>query len=93
MIFLFYLICQIKFSVPQLFHLFGYTCPRHRLPKYNVTTKLLEGIPSHLNLVNAFLCILGPLSEKQLCIVLMFFQTLCCLLGLAVRYSLVEYLY
>ncbi|ETO30405.1 hypothetical protein RFI_06714, partial [Reticulomyxa filosa] len=86
-------ILNFLYSVPQLFGLCGYTCPRHRLPFYNTKTKLLEGIPSNLNLVNAFLCLLGPMSERTLCIVLLIFQTLCCCLGLFVRYRLAYLLY
>lgn len=33
-------IINFVYSVPQLFHLVP--CPRHRLPKYNATTDLLE---------------------------------------------------
>mmetsp|Transcript_57975 Transcript_57975/g.118632 ORF Transcript_57975/g.118632 Transcript_57975/m.118632 type:complete len:388 (+) Transcript_57975:178-1341(+) len=79
------------YSLPQLF---GFVpCPRHRLPKYNTQTQLLEGIPSNLNLVNLALLITGPLSERSLCLLLLVFQVLCCSLAFAIRYSPVAELF
>lgn len=79
------------YSLPQLF---GFVvCPRHRLPRYNMQTKLLEGIPSNMNLVNLTLLITGPLSERALCIVLLTFQVVCCGLAFAIRYSPVAELF
>jgi len=86
-------IFNFLYSLPQLFEIFGYKCPRHRLPKYNIETKLLEGIPSNLNLVNLFLIIFGPMSERSLCILLLVFQYFCCLFGLFARYKLAIFMY
>merc|ERR1712154_685476 len=36
-------ILNFLYSVPQLFGLWGYKCPRHRLPRYDTETKLLYG--------------------------------------------------
>ena len=60
------------YSLPQLVGIVF--CPRHRLPRFNTETKLLEGIPTNLNLVNLTLLITGPLSERTLCLVLLAFQ-------------------
>jgi len=58
-------IFNFVYSVPQLF---GYIpCPRHRLPTYNVKTGKLEKIKTNLNLINLYLWIRGPLTEKRLC--------------------------
>ncbi|KAA8497365.1 UDP-N-acetylglucosamine--dolichyl-phosphate N-acetylglucosaminephosphotransferase [Porphyridium purpureum] len=78
------------YSLPQLIGIVP--CPRHRLPKYNVETKKLEPIKSHLNLVNLTLLCTGPLTEKRLCEVLMLFQVACCSAGLAMRYLVIKYL-
>lgn len=71
------------YSLPQLVGIVP--CPRHRLPRYNRETKKLEGIASHLNLVNLVLLITGPLSEQHLCVLLLAFQVLCCTIGLLLR--------
>eukprot|EP00331_Platyophrya_macrostoma_P001905 CAMPEP_0176424710 /NCGR_PEP_ID=MMETSP0127-20121128/10985_1 /TAXON_ID=938130 /ORGANISM="Platyophrya macrostoma, Strain WH" /LENGTH=361 /DNA_ID=CAMNT_0017805791 /DNA_START=36 /DNA_END=1118 /DNA_ORIENTATION=- len=52
-------------SVPQLIGIIH--CPRHRLPKLNTETKKLEGVKMNLNLVNQFLIITGPMTEKDAC--------------------------
>lgn len=73
------------YSLPQLF---GFVpCPRHRLPKYNIQTRLLESRPEQLNLVNLVLYLTGPMSERSLCILLLVFQVACCALGFYIRYS------
>lgn len=46
-------IINFLYSLPQLFGLVF--CPRHRLPRYNVQTRLLEGKKENLNLVTALL--------------------------------------
>ena len=86
-------ILNFLYSVPQLFKLFGYDCPKHRLAKYNTKTKLLEGKPTNLNLLNLFLCVLGPTSERNLCVYLLTFQFASGLLALGIRYGLSQYLY
>jgi len=63
---------NFAYSLPQLL---GFVkCARHRLPKYNTQTQLLEGQSEHMNLVNLTLRMTGPMSERSLCIVLLVFQ-------------------
>eukprot|EP00285_Hemiselmis_virescens_P009170 CAMPEP_0173401562 /NCGR_PEP_ID=MMETSP1356-20130122/51261_1 /TAXON_ID=77927 ORGANISM="Hemiselmis virescens, Strain PCC157" /NCGR_SAMPLE_ID=MMETSP1356 /ASSEMBLY_ACC=CAM_ASM_000847 /LENGTH=347 /DNA_ID=CAMNT_0014361719 /DNA_START=51 /DNA_END=1094 /DNA_ORIENTATION=+ len=75
------------YSLPQLVGIVP--CPRHRLPKYNTQTQLLEGKPDNLNLVNLTLLITGPLSERTLCIVLLAFQIVCCIAGFGIRHTVI----
>ena len=87
-------VINFLWSTPQLFKLVP--CPKHRLPKFNAQTGLME--PSkmkrgetefvNMTLINAFLQIFGPMSEQQLCIALLAFQTVCCMFGLYIRYNL-----
>ena len=86
-------ILNFVYSIPQLFGLFGYHCPRHRLPKYNSNTKLLEGNKNYLNLVNLCLNICGPMNERNLCITLLSFQFIVCTFGLYLRYNFENWLY
>jgi len=83
---LFFLPQLINFviSVPQLVGLVP--CPRHRTPKFNPETGLLE--PTYnFTVINAYLCVFGPTQEGALTLRLAVFQVLCCALGFAVRYS------
>ena len=50
-------------------------------PSYNFT------------LINAWLYLFGPRSEKNLCIHLVLFQIFCCSLALAARYQAIVYFY
>ena len=87
-------VINFLWSTPQLFKLVP--CPKHRLPKFNAQTGFME--PSkmkrgetefvNMTLINVFLQIFGPMSEQQLCIVLLAFQTVCCMFGLYIRYNL-----
>ena len=84
-------IANFLYSVPQLFKFVH--CPRHRLPKLDTTTGLLH--PSmatethyNMNLVNLFLRILGPQTERQLCMALLTLQAACCIAGFMIRYVL-----
>ena len=86
-------ILNFLYSVPQLFKLFGYNCPKHRLPRHDTNTGLLHGMESNLNLVNLFLRIFGPMNEKQLCICLLFFQFVTGIFALGVRYFFTFLLY
>mmetsp|Transcript_4022 Transcript_4022/g.8699 ORF Transcript_4022/g.8699 Transcript_4022/m.8699 type:complete len:199 (-) Transcript_4022:31-627(-) len=79
------------YSLPQLFHIIP--CPRHRLARYDKETGLLHGVKSHMNLLNLTLLILGPMTERSLCIVLMVFQGLCCGLGFFIRYWVAAQVY
>ncbi|PPR92492.1 hypothetical protein GOBAR_AA28178 [Gossypium barbadense] len=58
-------------SLPQLS---GYVkCPRHRLPRFNPETGLLTGTRDG-TLINFYLRMVGPKSEKMLCIHLLLVQ-------------------
>ena len=85
-------IANFLYSSPQLFKLVP--CPRHRLPRLDVNTGLLH--PSlvtrepgesrvNMNLVNLFLQILGPQTERTLCLAMLTLQAGCCAAGFAVR--------
>jgi UDP-N-acetylglucosamine--dolichyl-phosphate N-acetylglucosaminephosphotransferase len=74
----------LLFFIPQLFNfvislpqLFGIVhCPRHRLPTMDLKTgKLNTTFPQNLNLINFALWLTGPLSEKQLSVLLVWLQT------------------
>eukprot|EP00389_Voromonas_pontica_P003984 GDKH01005903.1.p1 GENE.GDKH01005903.1~~GDKH01005903.1.p1 ORF type:complete len:393 (+),score=83.94 GDKH01005903.1:183-1361(+) len=77
-------ILNFLISTPQLFGLIP--CPRHRIPKLNPATGRLEPTPN-LTIINLLLRVTGPLRERDLTIALLFFQLVCCSVGLAVRYS------
>jgi len=75
-------ILNFVLSMPQLLKIVP--CPRHRLPKYNQTTGLLD--PTYnFNLVNGFLYIFGPMTEDQLCKVCLIFQAVSCAVALILR--------
>ena len=92
-------VMNFVWSTPQLFKLIP--CPKHRLPKFNCQTGLME--PSrvmhgkrevvNMTLINACLQICGPMSEQQLCIVLLSFQSVCCAMGLYFRYNLANLIF
>lgn len=71
-------------SLPQLVGIVK--CQRHRLPRLNEQTMKLEGKKENLNLVNYWLLIFGPKTEKRLCVELMIFQGVCCLLAYVIKY-------
>lgn len=52
-------------SIPQLFGIVP--CPRHRLPCFSKEHGTLTGVTTHLNLINQYLRLRGPLPEKRLC--------------------------
>lgn len=80
-------------SAPQILRLFGLTCPRHRLPRFNAKTGKLEGQTINHNLVNGVLLILGPMTEERLCVLLLAMQVACCALGLFLRYEVAQWFY
>ncbi|KAJ4792350.1 UDP-N-acetylglucosamine--dolichyl-phosphate N-acetylglucosaminephosphotransferase [Rhynchospora pubera] len=78
-------ILNFLYSCPQLF---GFVhCPRHRLPRFDTQTGLLTGT-NDMNLVNLFLRLFGRCTEKSLCIRLLIFQALSCLMCFGLRYIL-----
>eukprot|EP01133_Synstelium_polycarpum_P004354 gene4354-5084_t len=84
-------ILNFLYSVPQLFGLIP--CPRHRVPKHNPETGKMEAIPTNLTLLNLFLMIFGPMTEKQLCVYLLAFQGVCCGIGFGIRYFVAPYFF
>jgi len=78
-------------SLPQLIGIIP--CPRHRLPRLNKKTGKLEGISTHWNLVNMFLLLLGPMTERDLCVVILGFHVLCSLGAFFIRYYLSTYFF
>lgn len=78
------------YSIPQLFGLVP--CPRHRLPKFNKDTGKLEGVKTHYNLVNLVLLVMGPMTERSLCVFLLVFQVVCCSGGLFTRAMYLKYM-
>jgi len=78
-------------SIPQLIGIIP--CPRHRLPRLNKHTGKLEGIKTNLTLINLVLHITGPMTERDLGILLIILQVLSSVLGLYLRYSLASYFY
>lgn len=93
-------ILNFLLSLPQILSLFGVNdsfpgkkCPRHRLPKFDQTTRLLSGEKMKLNVVNQWLRVFGPMTERQLCIQLMAFQAVCCGLAFFVRYNVSQWFF
>ncbi|KAJ0978043.1 hypothetical protein J5N97_013517 [Dioscorea zingiberensis] len=78
-------VLNFLYSCPQLFKIIP--CPRHRLPRFDPQTGLLTGTKDG-TLVNLFLRLFGQSTEKSLCIRLLFFQALSCLLCFWLRYIL-----
>ncbi|KAL3689472.1 hypothetical protein R1sor_015781 [Riccia sorocarpa] len=70
-------VINFLYSTPQLFKIVY--CPRHRLPSFDPKTKLLTG-SNDMNLVNLFLRTFGRCTEQTLCIRLLLFQALCCVI-------------
>eukprot|EP01113_Clastostelium_recurvatum_P033102 TRINITY_DN4340_c0_g1_i3.p1 TRINITY_DN4340_c0_g1~~TRINITY_DN4340_c0_g1_i3.p1 ORF type:complete len:397 (+),score=93.67 TRINITY_DN4340_c0_g1_i3:77-1267(+) len=81
-------ILNFLYSLPQLFGLIP--CPRHRVPEFRLGTGKMHAIKTNLTILNLFLWILGPMTERQLCIVALIFQILCCGLGFFIRYYVAE---
>lgn len=92
-------ILNFLYSIPQLFKIIP--CPRHRLPKYNTATQMVEcsHIPNdpsnraNRTLINLCLQVCGPMSEERLCVFLLSFQVLCCVGAFIIRYFLSSYFY
>ena len=78
-------IFNFVYSVPQLFKFVP--CPRHRLPRYEVSTGLLHPT-ANWNLVNLMLQVFGPCTEKQLCIRILVLQALSCVIAFVFRHML-----
>ncbi|TYZ67988.1 hypothetical protein PybrP1_012499 [[Pythium] brassicae (nom. inval.)] len=91
-------VLNFVYSLPQLLKLVP--CPRHRLPKFNAATGLLEpstitptSTRSNYTVLNLFLVVFGPMKENRLVLALLAFQVLCCALAFYIRYGLSSYLY
>jgi len=121
-------VLNFVWSVPQLFKFVP--CPRHRLPRLNSETGLMEpstfechpddyrwlkritkaltrrsgnrsvnggekeldAIPN-MTVINLCLQVLGPMSERDLCVVLLGLQVLCCGFGFFCRYYLAKFFF
>lgn len=90
-------IINFLWSTPQLFKFIP--CPKHRLPKFNAKTGMMEASKVvsrgnvekvNMTLINLFLQIFGPMSEENLALSLLAFQTFCCGFGFYVRYELAQ---
>lgn len=84
-------VLNFLYSTPQLFKIVH--CPKHRLPIRDASTGLLHPSKAtetryNMNLVNLFLRIFGPCTEKQLCRRLMAFQFASCAFAFGARYVL-----
>jgi UDP-N-acetylglucosamine--dolichyl-phosphate N-acetylglucosaminephosphotransferase len=77
-------------SLPQLFHIIP--CPRHRIPKFNEQTGLLESSKNY-TILNAILEITGPMSERNLAYVTLTFQALCSVFAFWIRYRASSFFY
>ena len=95
-------IVNFLWSVPQLFKVIP--CPRHRLPKFNSKTGCME--PStfvyendekkegvNRTVINLALQICGPMTERDLCVLLLSLQVVCCSMGLFIRYYVAQYFF
>lgn len=83
-------VLNFVYSVPQLFGIVP--CPRHRLPRFDKSSGKLTAIKSNMNLVNLTLWVCGPMTESQLCNVLLAFQIFCCTAGLLLRTAYLHFL-
>ena len=91
-------VLNFVYSLPQLFKLVP--CPRHRLPKFNAKTGLVEpstitpeSTRSNYTVINAALVVLGPMKENKLVVTLLVLQALCCALAFYIRYGVSGYFY
>lgn len=48
---------------------------------------------ANMTLINVFLQAFGPMTEQHLCIALLAFQGLCCVIGLFFRYNLAQLIF
>lgn len=48
---------------------------------------------ANMTVINLFLQILGPMTERTLCLVLLAFQVICCAFGLFVRYYVAQFFF
>jgi len=52
-----------------------------------------DTVMTNMTVINLFLQIFGPMSEKALCIYLLTFQVICCGFGLIVRYYIAQFFF
>ncbi|CAO1369589.1 unnamed protein product [Diamesa tonsa] len=121
-------IINFIYSVPQLFHFVP--CPRHRLPKFNPETGLIDYskttfkeedlniigkllffifktlrlikwekckdnvvTTNNFTLINFFILFTGPIHEKRLNELLLYFQVACSIVAFTIRFPLAQYFY
>eukprot|EP00742_Colponemidia_sp_Colp-10_P006433 GILJ01006892.1.p1 GENE.GILJ01006892.1~~GILJ01006892.1.p1 ORF type:complete len:349 (+),score=38.46 GILJ01006892.1:48-1094(+) len=78
-------------SLPQIFGFIP--CPRHRLPRFDAKTGKLYCVKNHWTLINLFLYITGPMSERATCISLLVLQGVWCVFAFFVRYYVASLFY
>jgi UDP-N-acetylglucosamine--dolichyl-phosphate N-acetylglucosaminephosphotransferase len=91
-------------SCPQLFKFVP--CPRHRLPRFDAATGLMEEYHwlkgysnragtevANMTVINLTLQLFGPMTERSLCLFLLAFQALCCGFGLFFRYKVSHFFF
>ena len=101
-------IINFLWSCPQLFKLVP--CPRHRLPRLDPQTGLLQASTfpcradqyrwlkrkpddtacPNMTLISLCLQFLGPMKERDLCLVLLALQSVSCAVGLFCRYFVAQ---
>lgn len=104
-------IINFLWSCPQLFKLVP--CPRHRLPKLDPRTGLMQASTfpcgahqyrwlkrkpddtecPNMTLISLCLQFLGPMRERDLCVLLLFMQAISCAAGLFCRYFLSQFFF
>ena len=99
---LFFFVPQILnfvYSLPQLLKFVP--CPRHRLPKFNPATSLVEcsritdcdTSRANFTLINLMLEIFGPMKERHLVLILLAFQVFCCTVAFVIRFYIAYLVY
>eukprot|EP00917_Polyrhabdina_sp_WS-2016_P002391 GHVP01005126.1.p1 GENE.GHVP01005126.1~~GHVP01005126.1.p1 ORF type:complete len:260 (+),score=23.61 GHVP01005126.1:427-1206(+) len=78
-------IVNFLLSIPQLFKFIP--CPRHRVPKINQETGLLE-YSGNYTLLNLLLVVCGPMREDSLVMLVLGIQFVCCIIGLGIGRTL-----
>lgn len=91
LLFFFPQVLNFLYSTPQLFKFVH--CPRHRLPIFDPKTGLLHPSKAtetryNMNLVNLFLRLFGPCTERALCVRLLVFQASSCAAAFGARHVL-----
>jgi len=68
-----------------------FVCAAHEYKWLKTKSDDTQGV--NMTIPNVFLQVLGPLSERDLCLYLMIFQVVCCAFGMFCRYHVAQYLF